>query len=116
MVFMSQSTISPVFFASYARADADYEPHHKDMRRFIDDLSATVAVKMAIPRPGICFFDESSIETGTAWRSELAEALKTTKVGVTLYSPSYFASPWCGKEFQVFLNRGSAKAGPIAHL
>jgi hypothetical protein len=94
-----------VFFASYARADTDYEPFHKLMKTFIDDLSAKVAVKMAVPRAGICFFDESSIETGAIWQNELTEALKTCKAAVTLFSPSYFTSQWCGKEFQVFLNR-----------
>ena len=108
VAYMPGTTIPPVFFASYARADTEYEPYHKDMKRFIDDLSAKVAVKMAVPRLGICFFDESSIETGTIWRSELADALKTCRVGVTLYSPSYFTSKWCGKEFQVFLNRAAA--------
>ena len=108
VVFMPGAGIPPVFFVSYARADTDYQPYRNDMQRFIDDLSAKVAVKMGIPRVGVCFFDESSIETGTIWRSELADALKTTRVGVTLYSPSYFTSQWCGKEFQVFLNRAAA--------
>src|SRR5215831_1299177 len=98
----------PVFFVSYARNDTDYEPFRKDMKRLIDDLTARVAVKMAVPRAGICFFDESSIETGTIWKSELADALSSTRVGVTLYSPSYFTSKWCGKEFQVFLDRAAA--------
>ena len=61
------------------------EPFRKDMKKFIEDLSARVAVKMAIPRAGIYFFDESSIETGTVWRSELADTLKTSQVGVTLF-------------------------------
>lgn len=99
-----------VFFISYARNDTEYETFRNDMRRFVDDLSAKVAVKMAVPRKGILFFDESSIETGMIWRSELAEALKNTKVAVTLYSPSYFTSKWCGKEFQVFLERAAANA------
>jgi hypothetical protein len=105
---MAGSATPPVFFVSYARNDTAYESFRKDMKKFIDDLSARVAVKMAVPRVGICFFDESSIETGTIWRSELSEALKGTKVGVTLYSPSYFTSKWCGKEFQVFLDRVAA--------
>jgi hypothetical protein len=104
---MASSASPPVFFASYARNDTDYEPYRKDMKEFIDDLSARVAVKMAAPRSGVCFFDESSIETGVIWKSELADALRSTKVGVTLYSPSYFTSKWCGKEFQVFLNRAA---------
>jgi hypothetical protein len=108
VVFMPGTAIPPVFFASYARADTDHEPYHRDMKRFIDDLSARVAAKMGVSRSGICFFDESSIETGAVWRSELADALKTSQDGVTLYSPSYFTSPWCGKEFQVFLNRATS--------
>lgn len=111
ILLMASGAIPSVFFASYARNDTDYEPYRKDMKRFIDDLSARVAVKMALPRSGICFFDESSIETGTVWKSELGDALRTTKVGVALYSPSYFTSKWCGKEFQVFLNRATANPG-----
>jgi hypothetical protein len=107
---MTVSPTIPVFFVSYARNDTDYEPFRRDMKKFIEDLSARVAVKMAVPRAGIYFFDESSIETGTIWRSELSEALKGAKVGVTLYSPSYFTSKWCGKEFQVFLERAAANA------
>ena len=105
---MGETATHPVFFVSYARADTDYEAYRLQMRRFVDDLSAMVAVKMAIARQGICFFDESSIETGTIWRRELADALKTTRVAVPLYSPSYFTSSWCGREFQVFLERGCA--------
>jgi hypothetical protein len=110
ILLMAPSANPPLFFASYARNDTDYEPSRLEMKKFIDDLSARVAVKMALPRSGICFFDESSIGTGSIWRSELADALRTTKVGVTLYSPSYFTSKWCGKEFQVFLNRAPATA------
>jgi uncharacterized membrane protein YgcG len=107
----------PVFFVSYARLDTEYEAHRKYMRTFIDDLGAAVATKLARTREGICFFDESSIETGFPWRVELAEALKTVPVGVALCSPSYSASQWCGKEFQVFLDRAGgtvAQTGPTA--
>jgi hypothetical protein len=109
---MPKPTTSPVFFLSYAREDTKHAKYRELMKRFVDDLSAKVAIKMAVPLEGICFFDESSIETGTVWRNELAEALKVTPVAVTLYSPFYFNSPWCGKEFQVFLNR--AAASPMA--
>jgi len=110
---MPQAPASPVFFLSYAREDTKHAKYRELMKRFVDDLSAKVAIKMAVPLEGICFFDESSIETGTVWRNELAEALKLTPVAVTLYSPFYFNSSWCGKEFQVFLNR--AAAGAAAH-
>jgi hypothetical protein len=111
-IAMPNPPTPPVFFLSYAREDTKHPKYRELMKRFVDDLSAKVAVKMAVPLEGICFFDESSIETGTVWRNELAEALKITPVAVTLYSPFYFNSSWCGKEFQVFLNR--AAATPIA--
>jgi hypothetical protein len=99
------SVTLPVFFVSYSRADTDYEPYHQEMKRFVQDLSAKVAQKLGTNRDGICFFDESSIDTGTIWTTELAHALKSIRVGVVLYSPSYFTSKWCGKEFSVFLQR-----------
>ena len=52
---MAANTTPPVFFVSYARNDTDYEPFRKDMKKFIEDLSARVAVKMAVSRAGITF-------------------------------------------------------------
>lgn len=103
---------APVFFVSYARGDTKYPKYRELMKRFVEDLSAKVAGKMAAPLERICFFDESSIEPGTVWRNELAEALKVIPVAVTMCSPFYFTSSWCGKEFQVFSNR--AAATPLA--
>jgi hypothetical protein len=106
---MAGAAANPLFFASYARADTDYPPFREQMKRFIEDLSAKVAEKIGgIAREEVCFFDESSIETGAIWTNQLSDALKSIPVGVAIYSPSYFTSKWCGKEFQVFLNRASA--------
>jgi hypothetical protein len=102
---MSTPTIPPVFFLSYARNDTNYEPDSVQMKRFVDDLSARVARNLGVSREGICYFDEGSIQTGTFWAPHLAKAVGTTPVAVTLYSPSYFGSPWCGKEFSVFKRR-----------
>src|SRR5271155_1157693 len=105
---MPVSLVSPTFFFSYARANTAYEPDRCDLKKFTDDLTYSVAQKMAISADGLCFLDDSSIEPGVNWSASLEHALKMSKVAVTLYSPSYFASEWCGKEFQVFLNRASA--------
>jgi TIR domain len=100
----------PIFFASYARMDTGYPRNREHMKTFIDDLSAKVAEKIGgIAHEDLAFFDESSIETGSIWTNQLAAALKSVPVGLTIYSPSYFTSKWCGKEFQVFLDRASAK-------
>lgn len=95
----------PTFFVSYARADARYPQYRDELRKFIADLQAAVAVKLTVPFDGVAFFDESSIETGEVWSDVLADALTTCSVGVALYTPNYFASTWCGKEFEVFKRR-----------
>ena len=34
-----------------------------------------------------------------------------SRVGLALYTPRYFTRPWCGKEFQVFLQRSQPVEG-----
>jgi TIR domain-containing protein len=98
--------MSYVFFTSYARDNAKHPPDAELLRRFITDLSAEVSQRMAgTPSSEVGFFDQSDIETGAMWSSELAEALGTSRLGLALYSPSYFNRQWCGKEFKVLLDR-----------
>jgi TIR domain len=101
-----------VFFVSYERFDAQYEPDRQKLRQFVADLEARVAVKLARTCEGISFFDEASLESGERWEPGLVEALRTAPVGVALYSPLYFTRRWCGTEFQVFLNRISKAIAP----
>ena len=100
----------PVFFVSYAHADAAYQDHLDNLRKFVADLSAEVAVKMAMPHEGVLFMDPN-IQVGEVWSEELGDALKRCRVGVALYSPNYFTRPWCGKEFQVLLDRSRPSQG-----
>ncbi|OPG09214.1 hypothetical protein B1R27_06995 [Streptomyces sp. GKU 895] len=51
------------------------------------------------------FMDSTSIRTGDDWPSALAESLAACRVFVPLYSPRYFISPWCGREWTVFSRR-----------
>ena len=62
----------------------------------------------------LCFFDSSDIEAGAQWPTTLADALRTSRVALCLYSPHYFNSRWCGKELQVFLGRAATAPGPAA--
>jgi hypothetical protein len=96
---------APVFFLSYARNDATHKQDRARMKRFIGDISARVAKDLGVRADDICYFDEGSIHTGTFWGPHLSEAVGTVPVAVTLYSPSYFTSTWCGKEFSVFTSR-----------
>lgn len=109
------TTFPPVFFVSYARADAEFPEHREHLEQFVKELSALVAIKMPTPLEGVSFID-GSIHTGDVWSDTLGQALMQCRMGLTLYSPNYFTRDWCGKEFQVFLNRrrpGAAGTGIV---
>jgi hypothetical protein len=95
------------FLLSYAREDArvaeddpESDPHFK---AFLARLKLRVKQLTGVADSG--FVDVNSIQPGQEWPDELAEALRTAQTMVCLYSPAYFASPHCGKEMQVFLDR-----------
>src|SRR5262245_2330733 len=98
----------PWFFLSYARRNNVADGY---VRRFFEMLAIEVGKSAAAPSHlsvrDIGFFDES-IETGDVWDRTLSRALFSSRVLVCLYSRSYFASEWCGKEFQAFLSRFDA--------
>ena len=103
-------TDPPVFFVSYARADAEYPEYRVNLLKFVADLSAKVAVGMATSLEGVSFVDPN-IQVGEVWSESLGDALKRCRVGVALYTPNYFTRPWCGKEFQVLLDRSRPSHG-----
>jgi FxsC-like protein len=72
------------------------------------------------------FFDQRDLELGVAWKRELLDALQMARTLVCVYSPAYFISEYCGKEWQVFqmrrekylrdeqaAGRGGAKLPPV---
>lgn len=90
------------FFFSYARKDRD-----KYLDRFFDDLCDRIAQMGALDREEgeVSFRDLVDIELGDDWERELAEALRSSQALVSIYTPWYFIRSYCGKEFQIFLNR-----------
>jgi FxsC-like protein len=88
------------FFTSYARADRD--PY---LDRFLNDLRNEVRniVGGLIDETG--FVDTQNIEAAEEWEPALAAALQASRVCVSLCSQSYLNSTYCGKEYQVFLQR-----------
>jgi len=96
----------PYFFLSYARTprhghnsstDPDYWLH-----KFYDDLYAEVLQRIRTPVAG---FMDREIGLGTQWSEELTKALATCRVFVPLYSPRFFDSENCGKEWYAFSKR-----------
>lgn len=98
------------FFFSYAHSDS---LNNVFLQQFYNDLAEGVRVRtgdqpQAInfldkEKPG--FIDREGISLGAMWDPALMEGLNTCKVFVPLYSPSYFRSEYCGKEFTVFWDR-----------
>jgi hypothetical protein len=105
--------MSPVFFFSYARADRSTSSRGRlnahDGDSCVDDfygkLSDEVASLTARSAEGVGFFDRDHLDLGTPWPQGLMGALRSTRVMVALFSPTYFSRPACGREFAVFRAR-----------
>jgi FxsC-like protein len=89
-----------LFYLSYSRANSD--PY---LKRFYDDLASELRRRLGYGSETVGFFVPKEIESGNQWSSPLIEALQESQVLVALYSPAYFKSSHCGKEFQIFLER-----------
>src|SRR5579863_10363618 len=111
-----------LFFFSYARLNATYPEDAELIRKFFKDLEASVQQALGVNYPA--FLDTTNIETGNDWNEDLSGAAATSPVATALYSPSYFVSKFCGREFQVFLDRhrklapqpGEKRAPPIVPI
>ena len=106
-----------LLFVSYSRLNVRHPQDAANIRRLVTDLEADLAqYPQIVGNDDVCFFDNTNIETGTDWNEELSDAAARSRVAVALFSPSYFNSVWCGREFQVFLDRRRAVAGPTAPI
>jgi FxsC-like protein len=115
------------FFLSYSRRDARERGKTENtwFSRFRDDLIRDVGREANLPSSvaddDVGFYDRQAIDVGARWNDVLADALQTSRVLVALYSPNYFNSPNCGKEFQIFRERVAAgqkaeKGQPPAYI
>ena len=48
------------------------------------------------------FFDTDEIRTGLHWRQKIADALRSSRAIICVWSPLYFQSPWCVSEWKTF--------------
>jgi FxsC-like protein len=108
----------PYFFFSYARADAeDNEPL---LARFLADLEAEIRTRTGLREASRGFRDVTRIDLGAPWPDALGQALRLSRAFLALYSPSYFTSVYCGKEWTAFAERcrlhALASGAARAHL
>lgn len=97
----------PYFFLSYAHTprmpDDDGDPDEW-IAKLYTDLCRHI-VHLTSGSSGAVGFMDREIRTGATWPHSLAEALSSCRVFVPLYSPRYFESKDCGKEWFAFSRR-----------
>ena len=94
------------FFVSYAHSDGD-ELLSKLTNNLAEELSE------ATGRKSLAFFyDATSFSVGD-WPSVEYQALQESRTLLALYSPNYFVSPRCGREFAAFFQNRTRFILPV---
>ncbi|MGW0839518.1 TIR-like protein FxsC [Streptomyces sp. NPDC002787] len=99
---------SPYFFLSYA-----HTPNHDSsgadpivwVKKLFDGLCEHIMELTDLPKGAKVGFLDQGIQVGTRWTDELSVNLARCKVFVPLYSPRYFRSAQCGREWWAFSQR-----------
>ncbi|MET7503998.1 FxsC protein [Streptomyces microflavus] len=97
----------PYFFLSYAHTPGYGSGTDPDMwvERLFRDLCGHVMAMTDLPAGASAGFMDREIRSGEGWSERLGETLATCRVFVPLFSPRYFASEMCGKEWHAFEQR-----------
>ncbi|MFE2724934.1 TIR-like protein FxsC [Kitasatospora sp. NPDC059327] len=94
----------PYFFFSYARRD--YEAGDAFVDQFFNDLRDELGrIEPAAGADELAYRDTEGLRLGDNWEQQLAQMLARCRTMVALYSPAYFASLYCGKEWTAFRGR-----------
>ncbi|WP_326847192.1 TIR-like protein FxsC [Streptomyces kaniharaensis] len=97
--------MQPYFFFSYARRDFEAEDAFVD--QFFNDLRDVLCriVEPAVRADELAYRDTEQLRLGDEWAAQLARMLGRSRTMVALYSPAYFDSLYCGKEWTAFRGR-----------
>ncbi|MFD4231347.1 TIR-like protein FxsC [Streptomyces sp. NPDC058545] len=100
-------TASPYFFLSYAHTPGYGGETDSDMwvERLFQDLCGHVTALVDLPAGVPAGFMDREVRSGEGWSEGLADVLASCRVFVPLFSPRYFASELCGKEWYAFEQR-----------
>lgn len=103
---------NPYFFLSYAhtpRNDAGDADPNAWVKKLYDGLCEHIMQLTDLPPGTKAGFLDQGMAVGTRWTDELSENLARCKVLVPLYSPRYFISEQCGREWWAFSQRQANK-------
>lgn len=113
----------PYFFLSYAHTPPwgpeSGDPDHW-VRVLFNDLCSHIMALTDLPAGSPAGFMDRQMRSGEGWPEKLSENLATCRVFVPLFSPRYFSSEMCGREWYAFHERmlnarttGTASASAI---
>ena len=93
-------------FVSYAHSD--------DRDGWVSALVEGIRQEHAqfTPRPLAVFFDRQEIRTMDDWEHRILHGLRSSKAMIAVLSPQYFASAYCRKEWEMFLEHELARCMP----
>ncbi|MGW1816773.1 TIR-like protein FxsC [Streptomyces sp. NPDC002125] len=100
--------VSPYFFLSYAHTPGfggGTRPTDMGVERFFRDLCGHVMAMTGLPADSPVGFMDREMYPGESWSERLSEMLAECRVFVPLYSPRYFTSEMCGREWHAFEQR-----------
>ncbi|WP_433225037.1 TIR-like protein FxsC [Microtetraspora malaysiensis] len=110
----------PYFFLSYAHIPPHDQNRQRDPNKWVvklfGDLCDHIMNMTNLPKGAQAGFMDVDLRSGHHWPERLADALATCRVFVPLYSPRYFESEQCGKEWAAFQQRMTNHAGPDGQL
>jgi hypothetical protein len=89
----------PAGFLSYVHDD----DHRGRITEFRKELSREIGMQLGVEFP--IFQDRDDIAWGQNWEKRLTGALAEVTFLVPIITPAFFNSPWCRKEFGIFLER-----------
>jgi FxsC-like protein len=102
------ASAGPYFFLSYARTPRRDPNDRSDPDRWVHKLYRDLCdsiFQMTDARPDSVGFMDQETRSGEDWALQHGQALATCRVFVPLYSPRYFDSENCGKEWFAFARR-----------
>ncbi|MFE7855641.1 TIR-like protein FxsC [Streptomyces sp. NPDC057403] len=98
----------PYFFLSYAHTPS-WSPDSGDpdhwVRVLFNDLCGHIMALTDLPAGSPAGFMDREMRSGEGWPEKLSENLATCRVFVPLFSPRYFSSEMCGREWYAFHER-----------
>ncbi len=107
----------PYFFLSYAHVPPHDLSDGGDPNQWVERLFRALCEHIMhltrVPAGSAGYMDRD-LRTGDNWPHTLSDRLSTCRVFVPLYSPRYFESEHCGKEWAAFLERAPLHGGPDA--